>query len=178
MTVFISGGAKCGKSLLAQDLAVSLSKGGRRYYVATLRPTDEEDHQRIRRHVAERQGLEFETVECFDGVLSAVDPAGTYLVDSVTSLVQNVLFPAEKKYEMDTDAAARCGEGLVALTKSAANIVFVSDYIYADAAQYSESTEMYRQCLAAVDRQLAAVCDTVIEVTSGQSIVHKGEVKL
>lgn len=178
MTVFISGGAKCGKSLLAQDLAVSLSKGGKRYYVATLCPTDEEDRQRIRRHVAERQGLEFETVECFDGIVSAIDPTGTYLVDSVTSLVQNVLFPAEKNYEMDTDAAVRCGAALTVLAESAANVVFVSDYIYADAAQYSESTEMYRQCLAAIDRQLAAVCDAVIEVTAGQSIVHKGEGKL
>ena len=36
MTVFISGGAKCGKSYLAQDLTVKRSEGGKRYYVATM----------------------------------------------------------------------------------------------------------------------------------------------
>ena len=36
MTFFISGGAKCGKSTLAQDLTVALSEDGKRYYVATM----------------------------------------------------------------------------------------------------------------------------------------------
>lgn len=50
MTYFISGGAPKGKSTLAQDLAVALSKGGKRYYVVTMIPTGEEDNERIRRH--------------------------------------------------------------------------------------------------------------------------------
>ena len=36
MTVFISGGCKNGKSSLAQNLAVTLSGSGKRYYVATM----------------------------------------------------------------------------------------------------------------------------------------------
>ena len=58
MTVFISGGAKCGKSSLAQDLTVSLAGGGKRYYVATLIPTGQEDHARIRHHIADRDGIQ------------------------------------------------------------------------------------------------------------------------
>ena len=65
MTVFISGGAKCGKSAFAQDLTVSLSGGGKRYYVATLISSGKEDEARIRRHIADRDGLGFETLECF-----------------------------------------------------------------------------------------------------------------
>ena len=38
MTIFLSGGAKCGKSHYAQDLAVRLSDGEKRYYVATMIP--------------------------------------------------------------------------------------------------------------------------------------------
>ena len=38
MTVFISGGAKCGKSTIAQNLTVALSKGGKHYYIATMIP--------------------------------------------------------------------------------------------------------------------------------------------
>ena len=64
MTIFLSGGAKNGKSTLAQELAVKLSGAGKRYYVATMIPTDEEDLARIRRHIADRDGLGFETIEC------------------------------------------------------------------------------------------------------------------
>ena len=38
MIVFVSGGAKNGKSGFAQDLAVQLANGGKRYYVATMIP--------------------------------------------------------------------------------------------------------------------------------------------
>lgn len=178
MTVFISGGAKCGKSSLAQSLAVELAKGGNRYYVATLIPSGEEDDDRIRRHIADRDGLGFETVECFRNLLSIVRPEGTFLVDSVTSLLQNAMFPAEQNYRLDLAAAERCGEELVQFTKSVRNAVFVSDYIYSDAQHYSESTEQYRKCLAGIDRRLAKACDVVIEVSSGQAIFHKGELEL
>ena len=57
MTVFISGGAKNGKSSLAQELALTLARGGRRYSVATMIPVDDEDRERIRRHIADRDGL-------------------------------------------------------------------------------------------------------------------------
>ena len=178
MTVFISGGAKCGKSSLAQDLTVALSGGGKRYYVATLISSGSEDDARIRRHLADREGMGFETVECFRNImdcLNTADPNGAFLVDSVTSLMQNALFPAEKNYEMDIEAAGRCAHGLVEFAGTVRHAVFVSDYIYSDAERYSESTEMYRKCLADIDRRLAAVCDTVIEVSAGQAIIYKGD---
>lgn len=177
MTYFVSGGAKSGKSSFAQDLAVALADGGKRYYVATMISTGAEDDERIRLHLADRDGLGFETVECPGNVmdcLAAADPEGVFLVDSVTALVQNALFPAERNYELDLTAAATCADALERFARSVRHAVFVSDYIYSDAMQYSESTQQYRKCLAAVDRRLAKVCDTVIEVTAGQVLVHKG----
>ena len=178
MTYFISGGAKNGKSTLAQDLAVALSKGGKHYYVATMISSGKEDDDRIRRHIADRDGMGFETVECFRNImdcLKTADKDGIFLVDSVTALIQNSLFPVEKNYEMDLSAAERCADELVAFAKKVRHAVFVSDYIYSDAERYSESTEMYRKCLADIDRRLAKICDTVIEVSAGQPIIHKGD---
>ena len=178
MTVLISGGAKNGKSTLAQDLAGELAAGGKHYYVATMISTGAEDDERIRRHIADRDGMGFETVECFTDImdcLKTADADAVFLVDSVTALVQNAMFPVERNYEMDTDAAIRCGESLVEFARTVRHAVFVSDYIYSDAQRYDQSTEEYRRCLAAVDRRLAAVCDTVVEVSAGQRIVHKGK---
>lgn len=179
MTYFISGGAKNGKSTLAQDIAVAL--GGKRYYVATMISTGEEDNERIRRHIEDRDGMGFETVECFRNImdcLNTADKDGVFLVDSVTALIQNSLFPMEKNYEMDLEAANRCAGELVEFAHAVRHAVFVSDYIYSDAEAFSESTEMYRKCLASIDRRLAQICDTVIEVSTGQSIVYKGEIRI
>ena len=76
---------------------------------------------------------------------------------------------------MDLAGANRCADELAEFAKTVRHAVFVSDYIYSDAERYSESTEMYRKCLADIDRRLAAVCDTVIEVSAGQFIIHKGD---
>ena len=64
MKAFISGGAKNGKTTLGQDLAVYLAAGEKHYYVATMISADAEDDERIRRHIADRAGLDFETIEC------------------------------------------------------------------------------------------------------------------
>ena len=181
MTYLISGGAKNGKSTLAQNLAVALSGGGKRYYVATMISSGEEDDDRIRRHIADRAGMGFETVECFTNVLSLLDttdPAGTFLVDSATALLQNAMFPAQNGYRLDLAAARRCAEELIQFATRVENAIFVSDYIYSDAGIYPETTELYRRCLADIDRRLAAVCDTVVEVTGGNYIVHKGALEL
>ena len=178
MTYFISGGAKNGKSTLAQDLSVALAKGGKLYYVATMISTGAEDDDRIRRHIADRDGMGFETVECFRNImdcLKTADKDGVFLVDSVTALVQNALFPVERNYEMDLSAADRCADELVEFAKTVRHAIFVSDYIYSDAERYSESTEMYRKCLADIDRRLVAVCDTVVEVSAGQLMIHRGD---
>ena len=175
MTCLISGGAKSGKSALAQDLAVVLAKGGRHYYVATMISTGSEDDDRIRRHVAQRDGMGFQTImDC----LKTADKEGVFLVDSITALIQNSLFPVEKNYEMDLPAATRCADELIQFARTVRHAVFVSDYIYSDAERYSESTELYRKCLAEIDRRLAAVCDTVIEVSAGQPVIHKGDLRI
>ena len=177
MTIFVSGGAKSGKSSLAQDLTVALSNGGTHYYVATMIPVDEEDRERIRLHLLDRAGMGFETMECGRNILSCLErgeKSAAYLVDSTTALLQNAMFPPEKGYAMDLEEAARCARDLETFARTVENAVIVSDYIYEDAQRYDPGTEHYRKALADADRRLARACDTVLEVNAGQVIVHKG----
>ena len=76
MNVFISGGAKNGKTAFAEDIAVKLSCGGERFYVATMIPFDGEDRQRIARHIEERAGKGFRTLEIPRDIGSAVEAGG------------------------------------------------------------------------------------------------------
>ena len=93
MSVFISGGCKNGKSFYAQRIAKAA--GTPLYYIATMIPRDREDDARIARHRQERAGWGFETLECGADILSCLDradPAGAFLLDSVTALLSNEMF--------------------------------------------------------------------------------------
>lgn len=176
MKVFITGGAKNGKSSFAQSLAVKLARGGTRYYLATMLPVDEEDRARIRRHIADRDGLGFQTVEQGRSILECLKICNTdaaFLLDSTTALLMNELF-VPPDYHVDESAGERCAGELETLAASVRDIVFVGDYLYSDAMRYDEATESYRKALATIDRRLARVCDTVLEMSGGNLIIHKG----
>ncbi len=196
MIIFISGGAKNGKTTLGQDLAVQLAAGSGgngldgieasapaagaapHYYVATMIPADDEDRKRIRRHIDDRNGMGFETIEVGRNILSCLESAdtdGTFLLDSVTALLLNELFSDPLSSEMDLEAARKCGTDIADFAGSVKNAVIISDYIFSDAARYDEVTETYRRCLADIDRKIAAISDVVIEVSAGNYVLHKGE---
>ena len=177
MNVLISGGSKNGKTGFAQDAALRLAKGGKHFYVATMIPYDEEDRARIARHIDDRAGLGFGTLEVPRDIASCLTLGGadaTYLVDSVTALLLNEMYPGSFSAEADPQAAERCRDGLLKLASGAENAVFVTDYLYSDAVRYDDFTEKYRADLASLDRALAKVCDTVIELCAGNLIFHKG----
>ena len=181
MNVLISGGCKNGKTAFAQDVAVKLSKNGKQYYVATMLPYDDEDRARIARHIDERAGMGFQTLEQprnISDCLCAANSGGTFLIDSVTALLVNEMYPDMQMDGADPSATERCRAGLLKITKEAGNAVFVSDYIYSDALRYDAFTENYRASLAMLDRALAQACDTVIELSAGNVIFHKGGIDL
>lgn len=172
MNIFISGGCKNGKSLHAQELARDMARENGRplYYIATMIPHDQEDRDRITRHLAAREGWGFTTLEQpldLTGLLSRpdVDKAGAFLLDSVTALLSNEMFREGGVY--DPEAGARVKADLVRFAEETGNTVFVSDYIYADAGQYDDWTENYRRSLAGCDRTLAQACDQVLEASFG-----------
>ena len=180
MNVLISGGCKNGKSGFAQDVAVKLSANGRRYYVATMIPFDDEDRKRIKLHIADRADMGFETLEIGRDIASCLEKAkenGTFLIDSITALLLNELFSSHGG-DADPEAVDRCIHGLSEIVRKAESAVFVTDYIYSDAFRYDEFTENYRASLATLDRFLAKECDTVIELCAGNVIFHKGELEI
>lgn len=174
MSVYISGGCKNGKSFYAQRIAQALGKP--LYYLATMIPHDDEDRARIKRHIAERDGWGFETIECGTNILSALDAAdenGAFLLDSVTALLSNEMFT--ETGDFDPQAPARVADALVEFVRRAPNTVMVSDYIYSDAALYPPMVEAYREGLAFIDIRLARECSHVLEVVNGNVIMHKGD---
>lgn len=96
MNYFLSGGAKTENPRWRSGS--SAPSPGPHYYLATMIPHDDEDLLRIRRHIDDRAGLGFATVECGTDILSALgrmDHGGAVLLDSVTALLSNEMFRAD-----------------------------------------------------------------------------------
>jgi len=179
MMVFISGGCKNGKSTFAQNVAKKCCQNGRLYYMATMIPHDAEDEARIQRHLAERDGWGFETVEQGMNIHLALDRMDRHcsvLMDSVTALLSNEMFKPKGVY--CPDVKEKVAKELLQVCDYVDNIVLVSDFIYSDAEIYDDYSENYRRSFAYVDRKLAERADAVVEVCSRNLIFHKGEVRL
>ena len=172
MTYFLSGGSKSGKSMLAQQIPKSLPAP--HYYLATLRPTDEEDRAIVRRHLQERDGWGFETLEAARNLPAAFDRLpknATVLFDSATALLANEMFRPDGT--MDQAAGARSAQELLALAQSCRHLVCVCDDLWRDGSLYDPWTEEYRRQLAGICRKLAAEFDAVAEVICGLPQFYK-----
>lgn len=185
MNIFISGGCKNGKSYHAQELARQMAQelGVPLYYLATMIPVDDEDRARIQRHLREREGWGFLTIERGRTILNClkpgarttcgqpIDPKGVFLFDSLTALLSNEMFPYGEP--MDLDCGQRLASDLLEFARRTGNTVFVSDYIYSEARTFDETTEVYRKTLAMLDQAMARECDQVVEVTFGMKYLYK-----
>lgn len=170
-TIYLTGGAKNGKSTLGQRLACRLARGGELYYVATMIPHDEEDLARVARHRKDREGLGFTTVERGSDLARLARPQGFYLVDSVTALLANLMFPPSG---FDAGAPEKAAADLLAFLERAGGAVLISDHIGSDGGRYDPYTRKFVAGLAWLDRRLAARCDTVAELVAGIPILYKG----
>ena len=173
--IFIAGGVKSGKSMLAQCLCRALAgAGGAMVYLATLDPCDEEDRRRIALHRRDREGWGFRTLEePYDPAAAARRLEGdeVVLADSLTALLGNRMFGPRPQEDPVEDLAA----GLAALDQRAREVVAVSDDLFSDAALYDGMTLRYRQLLGRLNILAARQSRVVLECTHSQVVVHKGE---
>ena len=171
MRIFISGGCKNGKSYYAQHLAKQQQNNKPLYYVATMKSSDKEDDERIARHIGDREGWGFTTIEQYydiENILDICNPNGSFLLDSLTALLANEMFSEKRAYNFENIC-----NGLIKILDKIQNIVIVSDYIYNDGLIYEVFTEEYRKALASLDALSAKHCDTVLEVAYTRIITHK-----
>lgn len=174
MRVLLLGGSKSGKSTAAQHLCRALGGGGPLYYWATMTPRDEEDRARIARHIADRDGWGFATVERprdLPGALEQVEAAGCVLFDSVTAALSERMFGAE----FAENAPDIVAEELLTVSRHVRHFVAVCDDIFRGGETYEDWTEVYVRGLAAIARRLAAEFDVVCEMSGGLPHLWKGE---
>lgn len=161
MNYLIIGGSKSGKSKVGEKIALTLNKD-KVVYIATMKPYDNEDRERIKRHIKNREGLNFNTIEKHRNLHEIINELdeNTVLIDSITSLLTNEMFVGEKIIKNPSINILR---GLEQITNKAKNTVIISDYIFNDAIEYDEITESFRRELGIINRKLSKICENVVE---------------
>ena len=160
----ITGGSGSGKSAFAEDWLVRVSRG-KRIYIATMYPFDEESHARIRRHRAMRASKQFVTVERYTDLAGLSLPEGAdVLLECMSNLTANEMYRQDGAGQ-DTVQAIR--KGIDRLLAQAANLAVVTNEIFSDGIRYDDSTELYLKNLGTINQAMAARADLVTEVVYG-----------
>nr|WP_298377394.1 bifunctional adenosylcobinamide kinase/adenosylcobinamide-phosphate guanylyltransferase [uncultured Halomonas sp.] len=171
MIVFVSGGARSGKSGVAERLTRECcrARGGALYYLATATASDAEMAVRIARHRRER-GNAWRTWEAplaLGTALDNVEPGASVLLDCLTLWAARALF--EARY--DTAAGLTQLEALlVAARVRSLDLVVVSNDLNEDVLPQDVETWRYIAFLQRLHRALAGQADRVIEVVAGVAI--------
>ena len=100
--IFVTGGARSGKSSFAEKLAFKAAKD--RFYIATLQGLDEEMKDRIARHKSQRLGKNWKTVEEPLDILNALKRVDrkkrAVLIDCLTLWISNMMMKNYKEKEI------------------------------------------------------------------------------
>ncbi len=180
MLTLILGGARGGKSALAERLA--LDAGCSVLYVATAVAIDDEMRARIAAHRAARPPF-WRTCEEPAQLAAALAQAwqsetpGFVLLDCVTVWVNNLLFAlgehpdaAAAQQAVDTQLDAL----LAFIDAHPARWVLVSNEVGLGIVPDTPLTRLYRDLLGRVNQRLAAAADNVILVVAGLPVTVKG----
>lgn len=170
MRTLILGGARSGKSALAERLAAA--SGHEVVYVATAQAHDEEMAARIAHHRAQRPShwLSVEEPLALAATLQAhARPGRCVLVDCLTLWVSNLLgSPDADSFERERDALLKLMPSLKG------QVLLVSNEVGLGVVPMGELTRRFVDEAGRLHQALAAQCERVVFVAAGLPLPLKG----
>ncbi|MGB7206435.1 MAG: bifunctional adenosylcobinamide kinase/adenosylcobinamide-phosphate guanylyltransferase [Anderseniella sp.] len=165
-SILIIGGARSGKSTLAESMALAL--GVPAIYIATAEALDDEMADRISKHQS-RRGPEWQTLaEPLDlsRALRESDGQGPRLVDCLTLWLSNLMF-AERDWETETQAM------LNTVSNQASPVIFVTNEVGGGIVPENKLARQFRDAAGIMNQQVAATCDEVWLCVAGLPVKVK-----
>jgi adenosylcobinamide kinase / adenosylcobinamide-phosphate guanylyltransferase len=165
--VFVTGGARSGKSSFAESKAADL--GQQVIYIATCVPQDEEMQGRVRRH-QDRRPAHWHTIEeAYDpaGIIQFADePGKVFLLDCITLLLTNWMLQTdnitgENQWDQEFHRLAATA------SNSLAHVVIVSNEVGWGIVPEDPFTRLYRDVLGRANQIMAAYADEVYLTVAG-----------
>ena len=165
-SILITGGARSGKSALAERLVKRL--GDRPVYIATAEVYDDEMEARVATHQA-RRGAEWTTVHApldLAGALGASDNGQPRLVDCLTLWLTNLMMS-------DANIPDEIARLIQSLGQQSSPVVFVTNEVGSGIVPDNKLARDFRDAAGALNQQIAEHCDEVYLAVSGQALKVK-----
>jgi adenosylcobinamide kinase/adenosylcobinamide-phosphate guanylyltransferase len=174
--IYISGGARSGKSSYAEQRARSLE--GPHTYIATCPVLDDEMAARIELHRQRRAGDGWHTVEeptNLATALSTIQDGGVVLVDCITLWINNLLYQADiNNKSLSEDWMQTTTENLIdAARRGKRTVIFVSNELGMGIVPADALSRNYRDLVGRCNQVLAAHADEAVFMVSGLPLTLK-----
>lgn len=165
----VLGGARSGKSRMAECLAVDAAGGGPRTYVATAQAFDAEMKERIARHVMDR-GTGWRTIEEpleLAAVVSCFKVGDVVLIDCMTLWLSNILLAHR-------DVEKECAVLVEAITACPAHLICVSNEVGMGLVPDNSLGRRFRDAQGRLNQAIATRAGLAVLVVAGLPLVLKG----
>lgn len=169
--IVVTGGARSGKSLFAEEYLTSCS--GRKAYVATAQVLDEEMKERVAEH-RRRRPEDWQTLEISSGLSAAfpavLEQAAAVLVDCLTLYLSNYLFAHETAGDEEIlQGALQEMENIVGAVRQTEDktVIFVTNELGCGIVPMSHISRLYRDVVGKVNQYAAGQADEVYWTVCG-----------
>jgi len=169
--IFITGGARSGKSQFAQAIAQNFS--GPKVYLATAQALDEEMAIRIRRH-RENRPPDWQTLEEPWGIARVIEEKGglfsLILLDCVTLWISNLMMAgwSEEKILEEADRLLRI------CRRTECSLILVGNEVGMGIVPDNPSARNFRDLSGLIQQKIAGEADEVYFMVSGLPVKIKG----
>jgi len=167
MIIYVSGGARSGKSNYAQKLA--LEKSANPVYVATARIWDDDFAKRVARHKSER-GPEWTSLECEQNVHLLPLEGHVIVIDCVTLWLTNIFMT---HYEDIEKTLAAFKTEIDAIQKLNGTFIIISNEIGMGVHAETELGRKFIDLQGWANQYVAAKAKEAILIVSGLPLVLK-----
>jgi adenosylcobinamide kinase/adenosylcobinamide-phosphate guanylyltransferase len=172
MIIFVTGGARSGKSDFVQELAEKLE--GKRLFIATAEALDDEMKERIRKH-QEKRGDRWNTIEepldLGNAIRSVSNSYRTILVDCLTVWLSNLLMEYKDEDEIISEMM---DDFFTSMDDFEETIIVVSNEVGLGIVPDNEMARIYRDKLGFLNQRMAKRADHVYVLISGIPVKIKG----
>ena len=176
-SILITGGARSGKSTLAQELGKKVA--GQVLFVATAEAGDPEMTRRISAHKKSRPSgwktLEVQT-HIGNRIIKGLGGAQTVIIDDITLLVMNVFTACGEASDaevLEKAVTSEIEELIACLDKCHVDFVIVTNEVGLGIIPANIVSRQYRDLLGKANRMLAARVDEVYFMVAGIPMVVK-----
>ena len=184
MILFISGGARSGKSKFAEERAIeqymirktqaTVKSDGGLYYIATAQAKDDEMRERVAKHQSDRSSLWQAIEEPFwiSTILRQRSSGDVILFDCLTLWLSNGLFElglgADQLYQ-------ELRKWIELVRQRDLTLILVSNDVNEGIPLHSEIVQVYMRTLGGLHQFLVSEATVAIQVIAGIPLYWKGE---